>query len=114
MQTSNSSRATILNAIRANLPKQEIEHPQIPVFHRASTSLKSEFEIHLQKAGGAAHDAASVAEVEAKLMSLHPNAKVICSAVREIAGTRRAEAVHDPHELADVDVGIVRAQFGVA
>jgi L-lactate dehydrogenase complex protein LldG len=114
MQTSNSSRATILNAIRANVPKQEIEHPQIPVFHRARTSLKSEFEIHLQKAGGAAHDAASVAEVEAKLMDLHPNAKVICSAVREIAGRRRAEAVHDPHELADVDVGIVRAQFGVA
>jgi L-lactate dehydrogenase complex protein LldG len=114
MPTPNSSRATILNAIRANLPKPGIEHPEIPVFQRANRSLKPEFEIHLQKAGGAAHDAASVAEVEAKLMGLHPNAKVICSAVPEIAGTSRAEAVRDPHELADVDVGIVRAQFGVA
>jgi L-lactate dehydrogenase complex protein LldG len=39
---------------------------------------------------------------------------VICSAVPEIPGTRRAETIHDPHELADVDVGVVRAQFGVA
>jgi hypothetical protein len=32
----------------------------------------------------------------------------------EIAGTRRMEEVRDPHNLADVDVGVVRAQFGVA
>jgi len=47
-------------------------------------------------------------------MALHPRAKVICSAVPEIVGTRRVEKVRDPHELADVDVGVVRAQFGVA
>jgi hypothetical protein len=29
-------------------------------------------------------------------------------------GTRRVHTIHDPHELADVDVGVVRAQFGVA
>jgi L-lactate dehydrogenase complex protein LldG len=48
------------------------------------------------------------------LASLHPAAQVICSAVPEVLGTRRAEAIRDPHELADVDVGVVRAQFGVA
>ena len=48
------------------------------------------------------------------LKALHPGAKVICSAVPEITGTRRVSEVHDPHELADVDVGIVRARFGVA
>ena len=47
-------------------------------------------------------------------MALYPGAMVICSAVPEIAGTRRVESVRDPHELADVDVGVVRAQFGVA
>jgi L-lactate dehydrogenase complex protein LldG len=39
---------------------------------------------------------------------------VVCSAVPEILGTRRAETIRDPHELADVDVGVIRAQFGVA
>ena len=47
-------------------------------------------------------------------MALYPGAMGICSAVPEIAGTRRVESVRDPHELADVDVGVVRAQFGVA
>ncbi|MBB5327467.1 LutC/YkgG family protein [Tunturiibacter gelidoferens] len=112
-----SSREVILKGIRYSnlfLIKQEAEAPQIPVFQRADTPLKPEFEVHLQKAGGVAHDVSSVAEVETKLAVLHPEAMVICSAVPEIAGTRKVTEVHDPHELADVDVGIVRAQFGVA
>lgn len=113
MQTSNSSRETILGAIRSSLPKNEVEHPRIPRFQRSDERLKTEFERHLQEAGGVAYDVATAAEAEAKLMTLHPGAKVICSAVSEIAGTRRAED-SDPHEFADVDVGIVRAQFGVA
>jgi L-lactate dehydrogenase complex protein LldG len=39
---------------------------------------------------------------------------VICSATPEVAGTRSTAAVRDPRELADVDVGVVRAAFGVA
>jgi hypothetical protein len=34
--------------------------------------------------------------------------------VPEVAGTRRIEAVERPHELNDVDVGIVRPAFAVA
>jgi L-lactate dehydrogenase complex protein LldG len=114
MQTFKSSRETILSAIRANLPKQQVEHPRIPAFQRPDDALKPAFEENLRKAGGAGHDIGSSAEAEAKLVALHPGAKVVCSAVPEIAGTRRAENVHDPHEFADVDVGVVRARFGVA
>jgi len=111
---SNSSREEILSAIRSSLPKQRVEHPGIPGFQWLGGPLKPAFEQHLQQAGGAAHDVGAAAEAEAKLMALHPGAKVVCSAVPEIAGTRRAETVRDAHELADVDVGVVRAQFGVA
>jgi L-lactate dehydrogenase complex protein LldG len=114
MQMSNNSRENILSAIRDNLPKQKVEHPHVPSFRPPAVSLKAVFEEHLKEAGGMAHDLGSVAEAQAKLKALHPEAAVICSAVPEIAGTRRVETVHDPHELADVDVGIVRAQFGVA
>jgi L-lactate dehydrogenase complex protein LldG len=114
MQTTNSSREAILGAIRSNLPKQKVEHPDIPRFPRSGGPLKTEFERFLQLAGGTAHEVGGMAEAEAKLMTLHPDAKVVCSAVPEIAGTRRVEQVRDPHELADVDVGVVRAQFGVA
>jgi L-lactate dehydrogenase complex protein LldG len=111
---SHNSREQILAAIRANIPPGPIEHPPIPVFSRADEHLKLVFEEHLEKAGGAAHNIGNRAEAQAKLASLHPAAKVICSAVPEIPGTRRAETIHDPHELADVDVGVVRAHFGVA
>jgi L-lactate dehydrogenase complex protein LldG len=114
MQTFKFSREVVLGAIRSNLPKQQVDHPRIPLFQRPAGLLKPEFERHLQQAGGAAYNVGSVSEAEAKLMALHPGAKVVCSAVPEIAGTRRVEKVHDPHELADVDVGIVRAQFGIA
>jgi L-lactate dehydrogenase complex protein LldG len=111
---SNNSREQILSAIRANIPPGPIEHPGIPLFRREDTNLKATFEKHLEKAGGAAHDIGNPAEAQAKLASLHPTAKVICSAVPEISEARRAQTVHDPHDLADVDVGVVRAQFGVA
>jgi L-lactate dehydrogenase complex protein LldG len=114
MPASKSSREAILSAIRKNLPKQPVEHPRIPIFQPAAGALKPAFERRLQEAGGAAHDIGSWAEAQAKLIALHPTAKVVCSAVPEIVGTRRVEKVQDPHELADVDVGVVRAQFGVA
>src|ERR1700723_221456 len=114
MPTFQFSREVILGAIRSNVPKQQVEHPRIPVFQHADIPLKSACERLLQQAGGVTHDVGTVAEAEAMLMTLHPGAKVVCSAVPEIAGTSRVEKVRDPHELADVDVGIVRAQFGVA
>jgi L-lactate dehydrogenase complex protein LldG len=111
---SNSSREQILSSIRANTPAKRVEHPPIPVFNRSGVNLKSCFERRLEEAGGGAHEIGSRPEAEAKFASLHSKAQVICSAVPEIPGTRRAETILDPHELADVDVGVVRAQFGVA
>ena len=114
MKAATTSRETILDAIRNNLPKQRIEHPGVADFPWRGGSLKSAFQQHLEEAGGAAHDIASATEASAKLAALHPKTKVVCSAVPEIAGSRRIENLLDPHELADVDVGIVRAGFGVA
>jgi L-lactate dehydrogenase complex protein LldG len=114
MQTSKSSRDEILFNIRLFLPEHKVEQPDIPLFPRTGTSRKLEFELHLQSAGGSAHDILDAAEAQAKLVALHPTASVICSAVSEIVGTRRVESVRDPHDLADVDVGIIRAQFGIA
>jgi L-lactate dehydrogenase complex protein LldG len=111
MQT---NRTTILNAIRKNLPQQRVELPIIPKFDWVGGSVKAVFIQRLEEAGGAAHEIASGADAEAKLKALHPDAKIICSAVAEIVSARRIENVRDPHELADVDVGVIRAEFGVA
>jgi L-lactate dehydrogenase complex protein LldG len=52
--------------------------------------------------------------LDAMVRSLFPGAAVICSATPEVRGTRALEASTNPAELADVDVGVVRAAFGVA
>jgi len=109
-----TSRESILNAIRRNVPQQRVQMPTIPNFGWNGGPLKSAFVQRLKEAGGAAYDIATPVEAAAKLKALHPDARVICSAVPEIAGNRRMADVRDPHELADVDVGVVRAQFGVA
>jgi L-lactate dehydrogenase complex protein LldG len=114
MIMSNNSRKQILSDSRANIPPGPVEHPQIPVFTGAATNLKATFERHLEEAGGAAHNIGNGNAAQEKVASLHPAAHVICSAVPEISGTWRAETIRDPHELADVDVGVVRARFGVA
>jgi len=93
---------------------QFVAEPAVTLDQCADMHLKYVFEDHLVKEGGAAQDIGSSAEAEAELTALHPVARVVCSAVPEIAGTRRVAKVHDPHELADVDVGVIRAQFGVA
>lgn len=109
-----ASREKILSAIRSNTPQRKLEHPGIANFEWIGGLLKAAFVQRLEEAGGAAHAVATPEEAEAKLRVLHPDAKVVCSAVPEIAGTRRIEHVRDPHELADVDVGVVRAQFAIA
>ena len=114
MATNPLSRESILAAIRQNLPHTRVSRPEIPAFPSPDRSLKLIFEENLAKAGAVAHLVGSPAEAAAKLTALFPAAQVVCSAVPEIAGTRRAEDVHDPHALADVDVGVMRAQFGVA
>jgi L-lactate dehydrogenase complex protein LldG len=114
MEANTLSRESILAAIRQNLPQPPVSRPKIPVFPPGERPLRALFEERLGKAGAAAHLVASPADAAARLAALHPSAKVVCSAVPEIVGTRRVEDAHDPHALADVDVGIVRAQFGVA
>jgi L-lactate dehydrogenase complex protein LldG len=48
------------------------------------------------------------------IRSLFPQAQVICSATPEVIGTRALSGEGKPADLADVDVAVVRAAFGVA
>jgi L-lactate dehydrogenase complex protein LldG len=114
MSIQSRSRESILFHIRLYLQEQKIEHPQIPLFRRADSSLASDFQQRLQEAGGASCFVSSVEEAVVKLHALHPDARVVCSAASEITGTRNVHEIRDPHELADVDVGVLRARFGVA
>jgi L-lactate dehydrogenase complex protein LldG len=64
--------------------------------------------------GGLFVDAPGDRSLDALIRERFPDARVVCSAAPEVAGTRRIGEVGDPAGLDDVDVGVVRAQFGVA
>jgi L-lactate dehydrogenase complex protein LldG len=133
-----SPRDAILEAVRRNLPQPAVPLPEIPGFARkgvkhglgykeqltrlpevpgstdAGESLVHYFRRQLEAMGGRSFEVEHDAAARAKVAELFPDAKVVCSAVPEVAGTRRIENVRDPHELNDVDVGVIRSRLGVA
>ena len=109
-----TTRDAILAAVRANQPALAPPIPAIPLFERTSRPLLEQFQETLMSMGGKFVPALDARGLDAMVRSLFPDAAVICSATPEVRGTRALDSGVDPAELADVDVGVVRAAFGVA
>ena len=108
-----SARNAILTAVRSNLPRPLVPMPDVPRFAGRGGLLET-FRSQLELMGGRSFEVAGAAAIQEKVRSLFPAAKVVCSAAPEIPGTKRIETIRDPHELADVDVGVIRSPLGVA
>jgi L-lactate dehydrogenase complex protein LldG len=133
-----NARDAILAAVRNNLPQPAVPLPEIPGSERKGVKHGLGYKEHLTRLpevagapdvnepilphflrqleamGGRSFEVADAAAARAKVAELFPEARVICSTVTEIPGTRRIEDVRDPHDLNDVDVGVVRSPLGVA
>ena len=109
-----SPRDAILAAVRSNLPRPAVPLPEVPGFPGDGEPILPHFRRQLEVMGGRSFEVADVEAARAKVAELFPAAKVVCSAATEVPGTRRVEDVRDPHELNDVDVGVVRSPLGVA
>jgi L-lactate dehydrogenase complex protein LldG len=133
-----SARDAILAAVRKNLPRPAVrlpevlgtdrkgiktglgykEHfnrlPEVAAFPGEGEPILPYFRKQLEAMGGRSFEVADAAAARAKVAELFPAAKIICSATPEVPGTRRIEEVRDPHELNDVDLGVVRSPLGVA
>jgi L-lactate dehydrogenase complex protein LldG len=110
-----SSRDEILASIRSNLPRLDRPLPHVPLFDdEPPASLQSVFKDNLQRMGGTFLDPPASGDPLAPVRAKIASAKIVCSAVPEIAGNRDIAGVGAPHDLADVDFAIVRASFGVA
>jgi L-lactate dehydrogenase complex protein LldG len=133
-----NARDAILAAVRNNLPQPVVPLPEIPGSTREGVKhglgykehltrlpevpgapdvhepLLSYFRRQLEAMGGRSFVTADAPAVRAKVAELFPDAKVVCSTVREVPGTRQIDDVRDPHELNDVDLGLVRSPLGVA
>jgi L-lactate dehydrogenase complex protein LldG len=131
-------RDIILASVRKNLPQPAVPLPEnaesdqkgtvsglgykqhltnLPEVQRLShlgEPILGYFRRELEAMGGRSFEVADATAAQAKVAELFPTAKVICSAVPEVTGTKGVEAVSDPHDLNDVDVGVVRSRIGVA
>lgn len=110
-----STKEHILEAIRKNKPQgTQYPYPVIPSFPKSTKDIVEEFKENLILNAGTCFTINSIEEGENKIKELHPQAKVICSSVIEFPGNKDLSKVTDPHQLDDVDVGIIRAEFGVS
>ena len=109
-----TSRDAILAAVRANQPAPAPPIPALPLFERAARPLLEQFQETLIGMGGKLAPAPDGRSLDALVESLFPDARVISSATPELHGTRLLDESATPAALADVDVAVVRAAFGVA
>jgi L-lactate dehydrogenase complex protein LldG len=133
-----TAREAILAVVRKNLPRPAVPLPAIPQTDRKGTATGYGYKEHfnrlpevpgfpdegepllpyfrkqLEAMGGRSFEVPGGEAARAKVAELFPAAKFVCSAVPEVPGTRRVADVRGPHELNDVDVGVVRSPLGVA
>jgi L-lactate dehydrogenase complex protein LldG len=106
-----SSREQILAAVRGNQPAA-VALPGLPDFDADAPTTLALFADALARLGGRlVMPQATLADT---LRAIHPQAQVIVSATPEVAGTRALPDAAEPAALDDVDVGVVRAAFGIA
>jgi L-lactate dehydrogenase complex protein LldG len=108
-----SSRDDILARVRTNQPPPQ-SLPPVPTFDTSTGSALETFKAALVGMGGKFADAPGDRDLDSLVRRLFPDAKVVCSATPEVTGNRPLEGVRAPADLHDVDVGVVRALFGVA
>ena len=108
-----NTRELILQRVRRNQPAP-LPLPTLPDLVPAGADALAAFSAALERMGGVVLAAPPPGGLQALLEARFPQARVICSATPEVRGTRELQALRHPAELEDVDVGVVRAAFGVA
>ncbi len=106
-----SSRDLILRAARRNQPPAR-PVPDVPRYDESLGPLLSRFKETLERMGGKL--AEPTGDLNTWVAEHYPDARVVCSATAEIIGNRDMAGVAAPKALEDVDLGVVRAAFGVA
>jgi L-lactate dehydrogenase complex protein LldG len=107
-----TTRDEILARVRANQPAAR-PLPDVSALRSQATATVASFKASLERMGGAFVETAPGGDLGRLIRELHPEAGVICSATPEVAGNRSIDAI-SATALDDVDVGVVRARFGIA
>jgi L-lactate dehydrogenase complex protein LldG len=109
-----SARAAIFTALAANRPAGDFALPDVPFFDADLPEPAVVFPERLALMGGAMAARLADETIDDLARRLHPGARAICSAVAEAEGSCRVADFATPQEAQYIDLGIVRAAFGVA
>ena len=109
-----SSRELILERIKQRKPTIS-SLPTIPMFERTDIDLHTHFKEMLQFAGGQAIDLNTSDNLSDLINSIYPEAKKILSNV-DIVKSKNVDinSISDAHQLYDIDLVILKGEFGVA
>ena len=108
-----TSREAMLATIRAAQPVAR-PLPEVPRFASIGGDLRERFVKALALMNGDCIELESGAHVDAWIRERFGADVSIASATPEVQGTRALDATTEPASLHDVDIGVVRARFGVA
>lgn len=111
-----TSREAFVAKIRAAQPAafKDRALPDVPLFDTPPGVKLERFQTALSAMGGTVSVAVSLEDVRGLIAERFGAEAVIASAVVGIDGNRALNADTSPASLQDVDVGVVRARFGVA
>jgi L-lactate dehydrogenase complex protein LldG len=107
-----NSRDFILDRVRRNQPAAR-PLPEVPQFVRPLANPLANFSAALTRMGGVVVPAPAQGTLDEFIQARFAPAPVVVSATPEVKGTRPLPRPGQPAALADVDVGVVRAAFGV-
>jgi L-lactate dehydrogenase complex protein LldG len=108
-----ATREAFLDKVRQAQPPSR-PRPEVPLFDSAGGDLRARFTAALQAMGGACVEAGSATDVSGLIRERFGAAASVASATAEVPGTRALTADTEPASLQDIDIGVVRARFGVA
>ena len=108
-----TTRDAFLRKVREAQPPAR-PRPDVPLFASAGGDLRARFTAALQAMGGACVEATVASDVLTLIRERFGAEASIASATQEVPGTRALSADTEPASLQDIDVGVVRARFGVA
>ncbi|MFM0209310.1 LUD domain-containing protein [Paraburkholderia sediminicola] len=108
-----ATREAFLAKVREAQPPAR-PRPDVPLFASAGGDLRARFTTALQAMGGACAGVPAAGDVLALIRERFGDAASVASATPEVPGTRVITAETEPASLQDIDVGVVRARFGVA
>jgi len=108
-----SSRDAILERIR-QAGRAKTEHPEVPHFNEDKKGTAADFEKTLTLMGGVWLTPAESVSIEDNVRTLFPEGSKFCSVVTEVKSDYDLRDFETPADLEPVDIGVVRARYGVA